>query len=141
MDAGAQFGLLLLAEMIVFFEIVPPPSGAVLFWSVQAIQLTIYTAVVWYRTHLVISTVGGIAATLGSLLLAVLQASGYSFWDLPVAWAVLVYSFMAVVPLCVFAESRVQQSEWKEWKRHVAGMGLKDILLLRNIPQLYRRGA
>jgi len=35
MDAGAKFGLL--------------------FWSLQVIELTIYTTVVWHRTHLAIS--------------------------------------------------------------------------------------
>jgi hypothetical protein len=136
MDAGAKFGLLLLSEMILFFEIAPQPSGAVLFWSLQVIELTIYTAVVWHRTHLAISTVGGIAATLGSLLLAALQASGYSFRSLPIGWAVVVCCFIAVVPLSILAESRTHRSAWNEWKRHMAGMALKDILPLRHIPQL-----
>ena|SRR5262245_51002567 len=141
MDTGAKGGLLLLAEMIVLFEIAPQPWGAVVFWSIQAIQLSIYTAVLWHRTHLVISTAGGIAATLGSLLLAALQASGYSLWNLPVAWAIVVYTVIAVVPLSVLTESRVHRNEWHEWRRHMAGMGLKDVLLLRHIPRLDRRGA
>jgi len=140
MIAGAKYGLLLYGEMILLLEIAPQPWGSVLFWSIQAIQLAIYTTIVWYRTHLVISTVGGIAATLGSLLLAALLASGYSYWNLPLAWAIVVFAVIAVVPLSVFAESVVHRSEWNEWKRHMTGMGLKDVLLFRHIPQLDRRG-
>src|SRR5688572_22358266 len=141
MNAGIKYGLLLAVEMAVLVEMAPQPWGAVAFWLLQAAQLTIYAAVTWHRTRLVISTAGGAVAALASMLLVVLHASGYTLSTLPRGWAVPVYVLLALVPLSIIAEARIHRAEWTEWKRHMEGMGLMDVLLLRHIPKLKKREA
>jgi hypothetical protein len=141
MAAGAQYGLLLGAEMILLVDMAPQPWGAVLFWSIQAVQLTLYTTVLWRRTRLVLSTLGGIAASLAAVLLAGLHTAGSSLDNLSSSWAAVIYTLIAVAPLSLLAESCVHRVEWTEWKHHMEGMGLSDVLLLRHIPRLHRRGA
>ena len=141
MDAGAKYALLLLIEMVLFLRVAPQPLGAVIFWSVQAAQLTAYTVVTWRRTHLAISTLGGAAAAVASVFLLALYAAGYSWRNLSKPWLVAVCGLVALVPASVIVESRVHRIEWNEWKHHMAGMGLVDLLLLRHIPNLHNRGA
>jgi hypothetical protein len=141
MNAGFKFGLLLAVEMIALLTLAPQPWGAVAFWLLQAVQLTVYSTVVWQRTGLLISTVGGFAAAFASVLWLVLLALGYSWRTLPVVWAVPVVLLIALVPLSVIAEATIHRPEWNQWTRHMEGMGLLDVLLLRHIPTLRKRGA
>jgi hypothetical protein len=140
MNAGFKYGLLLSIEMMLLLEIAPQPWGGVAFWLLQAVQLTAYTAVTWQRTGLVISTIGGAAASLGSVLLLILYALGSTWRTLSAVWAAPLLLLMGLVPLCVIAEARTHRSEWNQWRRHMEGMGLLDVLLLRHIPTLIKRG-
>jgi presenilin-like A22 family membrane protease len=141
MNAGVKYGLLLAVEMFALLQVAPQPWGGLAFWLLQATQLTIYTAVTWHRTRLVISTAGGAVAALACMLLLVLHASGYTLTSLPGVWAIPVYGLIVLVPLSVIVEARIHRAAWAEWNRHMEGMGLLDLLLLRHIPKLRRRGA
>jgi hypothetical protein len=141
MNAGVKYGLLLAVEMFALLQMAPQPWGAVAFWLLQTTQLTIGTAVTWHRTRLVISTAGGAVAALACMLLVALHASGYTLTSLPRVWAIPVYGLIVLVPLSVIVEQRVHRAECTEWNRYMEGMGLVDVLLLRHIPKLRRRGA
>lgn len=141
MSAGIRYGLFLGLGMVLLFDVAPQPTGAVAFWALQTVQLTIYSAVTWRRTGLVVSTVGGGGAALASFVLMVLHAAGYSWSTFPKPWAWVVYVLIAMVPVSVIAESKIHGSEWNRWKRHMEGMGLTDVLLMRHIPNLHQRDA
>jgi hypothetical protein len=141
MTAGFKYGLLLAVEMTVLFEIAPQPWGTVALFLVQAVQLVAYTAVTWRRTGLLIPTIGGSAASLASVLLAILYALGYTWQTLPAVWGVPLVLLIALVPVSVIASARVHRPGWNQWKRHMEGMGLLDVLLLRHIPTLRKRNA
>ncbi len=141
MNAGFKYELLLAGEMMFLLEIAPQPWGSAAFWLLQAAQLTAYTAVTWRRTGLVISTIGGSAASFASVLLFMLYALGYTWRTLPAVWAVPLLLLIGLVPLSVIAEAGIHRPEWNQWKRHMEGMGLLDVLLFRHIPTLRKRGA
>jgi hypothetical protein len=132
---------LLVLEMVLLFDVAPQPWGAIAFFSIQAAQLTTYAVIVWRRTRLAISTLGGAAAAAASVLLLGLYAAGYTWHTFPVPWAVPVYALLALVPLSVIAEARVHRAERAQWRRHMEGMKLRDVLLCRHIPRLHTPGA
>ena len=141
MAVGIKYGLLVGAEYGVLCVLAPQPAGAMIFWLIQMLHLTTYTVITWHRTRLVISTIGGVAASVASGLMLGLQAAGYTWDTIPTPWAVPVYGLMIVVPASVFAESWLHRREWAEWREHVEHLGLWDMLLMRHIPTLTRRGA
>ena len=138
MAVGMQAGILVGALYGVLHLFVPQPIGAVIYWLLQTLHLSAYTAVTWHRTRLYISTLGGTAATLASGLLLGLHAAGHTWESIPTAWTVPLCGLMVLVPVCVLGESCLHRGEWTEWRAHVESMGLWDMLMLRHIPTLTR---
>jgi len=141
MNVGVKGGLLVGAEYGVLCYWAPQPLGAIAFWFIQTVHLTTYSIVMWHRTRLVLSTLGGAAATLASGLLLRLHVVGYTWETIPMAWAVPLYGLIALVPACVLGESCLHRGEWAEWRQQAEGMGLWDTLLMRHIPTLTKRDA
>ena len=141
MTAGIKYGLFVGTAYGLLCVFAPQPGGAVIFWLIQTLQLTTYTFVTWHRTRLVVSTIGGVAATVASGLLLGLHAAGYTWETIPTPWTAPLYGLMIVVPACVMSESWLHRGEWNEWREHVEAMGLWDMLLMRHIPTLTKRGA
>jgi len=139
MNPGAIFGFSVAVVFMLSQVLLPQPGGAIAWFAILAAGLAVYTAVVWHRMRLWAVTAGGIAAALGSVAVLSIYALGYSMLTAPDAMAWVAYSLIALVPLSVLAASRFHQAEWEAWKKHMEGMGLSDILLLRHIPRLSKR--
>lgn len=77
----------------------------------------------------------------GSAILSGLNLAGFP-WPayarplpgLPGAWAAPVFVLLVVGPVLVAAEARVHPAGYQAWRRRQLGLGVRDLLCLRDIP-------
>lgn len=137
----AMYGVLLGIAFFVCSRQMPQPLGAVILWSVIAIQLSFGARTCWRRTGLPFASVAMFHGAVMSLCLVVLALIGQPFPNLaPGSW-VLFGGETLVVPVFLLVESRVNRVKWAEWVRHMEHTSVWDIFTGRHIPDLRDGGA
>jgi len=134
--AGLKYGVFVGVMTVVFMRVMPQPLGAMIYWSLLALQGTSFAIVCWHRTRLPFATaaLAGLAAI--SSCVFVLGAAGYPFPNLPEAsWIPLGLGIVAA-GILMWVESRVNADKWRVWRQRGDTASLWDVLLGRHIPRL-----
>lgn len=138
---GMTYGVLLAAAAAA-----PQPLGLGLFWAVVALQLGLFSMVLWRRTRLPFATAGMVASAAGSLLSCGLNLTGYrwpaysaSFPGLPMLWAAPVLALLIAGPVCLFVESRVNRTQYRAWRQRQKEQGVWGLIAFRDVPDMRRR--
>jgi hypothetical protein len=102
-----------------------------------------FAVLVWRRMRLPLMSAAAIIAAVGCgvqiyvAIHAFPMGNGFfppSFADLIHFWPMAAAA--AIVPLCVFAESRWHRHRWDAWKAAMENCTVTDMLLFRHIPNL-----
>jgi hypothetical protein len=141
MVASALYGLLIGIAFVLFTQVAPQPTGSIVFWGVVAVQLAWGAVACWRRTGLPFATSAMAIGAAMSACLAVLAATGRIFPDLSRGLWVPVGIGLAIGPLFLLIESRVNRAKWREWAHYMERKNVWDILTARHIPDLRDGGA
>lgn len=134
--AAGFYGVLVGIASLVCFRWLPQPIGAVVFWGATAIQLGIGARVCWRRTGLPFASAAMANGAMLAACLVILAFMGQPFPNLaPASW-VLFGSGALMGPIFLWIESRVHQTKWAEWRRHMENKGVWDVLMFRHLPHL-----
>lgn len=136
MFGSLMYGLFLGLSFVVLYQVAPQPGGALVWWSLNAVQLIRGAQMTWRRTRLPFATGAMLAAAVASVLICWATILGHHFPWLPLRWAVPVYALAATGPLCFVIESRVHRRQWRAWGTFMEDKGFVDVLLGRHIPDL-----
>lgn len=139
--APALYGVLLGIACLVISRLAPQPMGAVIFWGVVAIQLSLGARTCWRRTGLPFASAAMFHGAVMSLCLVVLALMGQPFPKLAAESWVFFGGGALVGPVFLLVESRVNRAKWAEWARHMEHRTVWDILTGRHIPHLRDGGA
>jgi len=139
--APALYGMLFGIAFFVFSRLVPQPMGAVILWSVIAIQLSLLAGTCWRRTGLPFASAAMFHGAVTSLCLVVLALMGQPFPNLTAGSWVFFGGEALVGPVFLLVESRVNGVKWSKWARHMERTSAWDIFTGRHIPDLRNGGA
>jgi hypothetical protein len=139
--AAAHYGLIIVAALFVFTRLMPQPVGSVIYWGLLTVQLSWGAMTCWRRTGLPFATAALVSSAVMSVCLVVLAALSHPFPDLlPESWVPL-GGGMAIGPIFLVIESRVNRAKWKLWAQHMEHKSVWDIVTGRHIPQVRNGGA
>jgi hypothetical protein len=139
--APALYGVLFAIAFFVCDRLVPQPIGAVILWSVIAIQLALGARTCWRRTGLRFVSAAMLHGAVMSLCLVVLALMGQPFPNLAAGSWVFFGGGTLVGPIFFLIESRVNAAKWAEWGRHLEHTRVWDFVTGDHIPDLRDRGA
>jgi hypothetical protein len=132
MAAPKMYGVLL-GVLLAALSILKNPIAWAVFWMVQTILLATYTRLTWKRTGLLWMTIGGAHATLIALLLGLASLAGYTISAVPPLLIAL--NLIALSVFYILART-LHRDHFRQWRRHMDGMTLVDMMRFRHIPYL-----
>lgn len=113
------YGVLVGGVMFALTTLAPQPAGAITFWGLICVQLLWSARTCWHRTGLPFATAAMVNGSVMSAGLVALALMGQPFPNLAATSWVIFGCGAAVGPLLLLIESRVNQTKWKEWARHM----------------------
>lgn len=136
MKASISYGALL-AVLYVVLDKVDNSLAWAAFWAIATALLTIYTAVVWRRTRLLLFAVAGGDAALTSAALCLASVAGYTLRNLPSRWMMIFWINGGVLVLAqLLSQYVLYRAQCRRWREHMEPLSLGDMLLFRHIPVL-----
>jgi hypothetical protein len=79
-------------------------------------------------------TAGGAYGALLSAASVIASLAGYTIRNPPGEWTLLWLTLP--IPILLTVARIVHRDEWQQWKQHMSGMSLRDMLRFRHIPDL-----
>jgi len=134
-------GLLTVALIWMLETLLPEPSSTVVLWSCLTVALGTAAVVTWRRTRLPFASFAMAWAAACSTTLAAAGVAGFGWRMLVSENPILTICAVLVFPTMFFIESRRDREAWRRWRERVESSSLRDMLLLRHIPDLRKLGA
>jgi hypothetical protein len=135
MKAGALYGLFL-GVFLAVARAVGPAMWTPLFIAI-ACQLACFAVITWRRTRLPFMTAGACLAAVAGLTIGLFGSREYE--ALLVAHPIAVLSLVPLFPLLMFLEKWAHPEVWRRLRTEAERATLRDMLLLRHIPDLRQR--
>lgn len=133
-------GLLTVALIWMLETLLPEPSGTVVLWSCLTVALGTAAVVTWRRTRLPFASLAMAWAATASAALAAAGVAGVSWRTLVSENPIFTICAVLMCPTMFFIQARRDREAWRRWRERVESSSLRDMLLLRHIPNLRNPG-
>lgn len=130
--AAALYGVLVGVVMVVARGI--GPAAWTPLWIAISFQLACLAVITWRRTRLPFMTAGAFLAAVTGLTIGLVGSREYE--ALLIAHPVAVLSLVPLFPVLMFLEKWAHPAVWRRLRVEAERATLRDMLLLRHIPDL-----
>jgi hypothetical protein len=133
MANGARYGLFV-GCLLAVGRIAPAAWLCV--WLILFCQFCIGTSVIWTRTRLPFMTAAMFVASIEALLLGIWIGNGDRLTTLVFGYPLLTVPLALAPAMLMFSEALFHPEAWRRIRQHDGPWTVRDMLLLRHIPDL-----